>query len=450
MKHSFRLRCSPRLAWRIAILSLFVAIPAEAANIVVDSFADEVDTDVNDGVCLSASGNCTLRAAVMTANRLSDFDTIQLQSGTYTLTLTTEGALVTTSDLRITGVPGAVIEGDAGWPHRILRGSNSDLELYQVAIRNGTATYGGCIDMQWGDLTLTLVEISGCTATSNGGAVRPGSGYALTVDRSYIHANDAGEGAGIYMIDPNPAIFIDSTISSNVADQRGGGIFVNGGTSFLNNTTLYANGSNTGGGGTYIQDGQVMLNSCTIALNICDADAGSTVRQGCGIHSASSAEVHVRNTVIAKNMNWNSGSPIIEPDDCEGTFVSDGYNLIGFDGDCGGFSGGSNDLVGSDPVLDPLLNTLAYNGGPTRTLSPKAGSPVLDAGNPGGCVEDIDGDWLTSPTPMSHDQRGFPRAADADGNGSAICDIGSVELSTSLIFADDFESGDLSAWSPAP
>ena len=39
---------------------------------------------------------------------------------------------------------------------------------------------------------------------------------------------------------------------------------------------------------------------------------------------------------------------------------------------------------------------------------------------------------------------------DADGDGSAICDIGSTEASLAApIFADGFESGDVRIWSAA-
>jgi CSLREA domain-containing protein len=435
--------------WAIAIPWLIAATASATAPIAVNSFDDEVDANPGDGVCLSASGHCTLRAAVRTANSLDGYNIIQLEAGTYTLTLTSEGSLVSSGDLRINGVPGTVIEGDTGWSHQILVTTDGDLEIFQVVIRNGFADYGGCVEAKWGDLELILVEISDCTAEHNGGAIRPGPGYALTIDRSWIHDNDAVRGAGIAMTNPNPAIITDSTISSNLADYLGGGVHVNGGTTFINNTTLYANASVDYGGGLYIADGQVMLSSSTIVTNFCDLEAGSTVLYGCGIDASSTADVHVRNTIIAKNLNWNSGTPVNEPDDCKGAFVSHGYNLIGFSERCDGFSLANNDLVG-DPIIEPLLGPFGNNGGPTPTLLPKIGSPVLDAGNPGGCTEDVDGDWLTPPTLTTDDQRGFPRTVDSDGDGSAICDIGSTEASlSSTIFSDGFESGDVLLWSSA-
>jgi hypothetical protein len=79
---------------------------------------------------------------------------------------------------------------------------------------------------------------------------------------------------------------------------------------------------------------------------------------------------------------------------------------------------------------------------------PNATSPAVDAGDPGGCVVDVDGDWNTAATLTSWDQRIFERYADGDGAGGARCDIGSTEYGASgAVFADGFESGDTSEWS---
>ena len=65
----------------------FAATPAGAARFVVDSTLDAVDADVGDGRCATASGACTLRAAVNEANDAAGSDTIVLPAGTYTLTI---------------------------------------------------------------------------------------------------------------------------------------------------------------------------------------------------------------------------------------------------------------------------------------------------------------------------------------------------------------------------
>ena len=105
------------------------------------------------------------------------------------------------------------------------------------------------------------------------------------------------------------------------------------------------------------------------------------VGTGCGITAAGTNNI-ARNSIIAENLNWNGGIPITEPDDCDGSFTSESYNLIGHPGAlCNGFSGASNDLVGA-PTLDPQLGGIGDHGGPTPTILPDPGSPTIDGGNP--------------------------------------------------------------------
>jgi CSLREA domain-containing protein len=90
-------------------------------------------------------------------------------------------------------------------------------------------------------------------------------------------------------------------------------------------------------------------------------------------------------------------------------------------GDCvnnGTFSTNINNLVedGScNPAFsgDPGLSGLQNNGGPTRTHYPLASSIVIDSGDEASCLD--------------RDQRGMPRPFDGNEDGTAVCDIGSVE-----------------------
>jgi CSLREA domain-containing protein len=60
---------------------------ASAAAFAVNSTADAPDANPGDGVCATASGACTLRAAIQEANALNGADVISVPAGTYTLTL---------------------------------------------------------------------------------------------------------------------------------------------------------------------------------------------------------------------------------------------------------------------------------------------------------------------------------------------------------------------------
>src|SRR5690349_6796300 len=70
----------------LPVLSLFFSLSAAAASFSVDSTNDAPDARPGDGVCASAAGECTLRAAVMEANALGGPHTVSVPPGLYRLT----------------------------------------------------------------------------------------------------------------------------------------------------------------------------------------------------------------------------------------------------------------------------------------------------------------------------------------------------------------------------
>ena len=82
--------------------------------------------------------------------------------------------------------------------------------------------------------------------------------------------------------------------------------------------------------------------------------------------------------------------------------------------------------------LAQILRPLKNNGGPTQTHALVAGSPAIDAGNPGGCRDN-------SGALLQTDQRGFPRNVDGNSDGTARCDIGAVEFGAGSATLMDFD-----------
>jgi len=161
----------------------------------------------------------------------------------------------------------------------------------------------------------------------------------------------------------------------------------------LNNTTLAAN---RGQGGLTHRSGPttINLNNVTLVNNTGD-----------GINIAQpdpQAIVTLQNTLLANN----------SPQDCAGSFISTGHNLIGNTWNCAIIA-----VTGDMFNLAPQVAS-ADLGTPYGALLP--GSPAIDAGDPAGCTDQ-------QGAPFVIDQRGLPRASDGDQDGQSVCDIGAVE-----------------------
>jgi hypothetical protein len=240
-----------------------------------------------------------------------------------------------------------------------------------------------------------------------------------------------GSGAGIYNCGTitlkNTAIINNIMGKGNSSDYGvvygGGGGICNSsvGDVTLHNCTISGNstgngvedaaGENMGGyGGGICNSGKMTLKSCTVVNNKTGQGENPKGGDGGGIFSDDSGECRITNTIIANN----SVSPDRSgPDGC-GEFLSSGYNLIE-DTDDLTISG---DSTGNLTGVDPMLASLADNGGHSYTHAPKMTSPAVDAGT---------ADGLTT------DQRGRARPTDMPGiaNVDDGSDIGAFEITTS-------------------
>jgi len=252
--------------------------------------------------------------------------------------------------------------------------------LVNSTVTNNSGIQGGGIDNAGGDLQVISSTISGNASILGGGITNSGSN-TVTLLASTVTGNSANTGGGVYNLSSVTVRLVNSTVYSNTAAGRNGGGIYTSGPLALTASTVYSN-TTRGSGGLFLQN---------------------------------SPPVTLTTTILAGNHARTSGP------DCSGPLRSGGYNLLGTDGysgtisliSCGLTDGQHGDRVGTlaNP-LDPRLAPLADNGGPTQTLLPLAGSPVLDAVASAACTLDTD-------------QRGVPRPDEASDNGA--CDIGAVE-----------------------
>jgi len=176
------------------------------------------------------------------------------------------------------------------------------------------------------------------------------------------------------------------TIANGYTSGNGGGVS-NSGNLTLANDTLSGNSAQGGDGGGVYNGGTATLTNDTLSGNSAQYNGG-------GVYNDGTATLN--NTVVD---NSPSGGDIYRS-------VSGSNNLIDAS-TAGGLTNGVNgNIVGVNPLLAPLGNY----GGPTQTMPPLPGSPVIGAGS-----------TVLIPAGITTDQRDEPRIV----NGTV--DIGAFE-----------------------
>ena len=383
--------------------------PGEPGYFVVNSTTDSVDAFPGNSVCATASGTCTLRAAIQESNAMAGSNTVELPAGTYLLTLPgsggdAQGDLNINGSVRIlgAGATNTLIDGNGGRLNtRIFLVQSGSLQVQDVTLQNGGSPIvpeGGGIRIDAGSVFLTRVVMTGNEAYSNGGAIAMFAGLLSITDSTLDSNIVTSRGGGLYA-STNTTIGITRSTFSNNQSTLGGAI-QNFGTLTLENSTVSGNSGSAGTGGI-INVGSMDLNNVTITNNTSNEESAG--RAG-GI-SGDGGVLNLRNTLIAGNHNTAGGSP-----DCAGTLTSQGHNLIQNTMGCTIVGTTTGNKLGVNPLLGPLAN----NGGPTRTHSLGATSPAREAGNPAA-------PGSSSTACRTTDQRGVNRPQ------GARCDIGAVE-----------------------
>ncbi|MEU1464480.1 choice-of-anchor Q domain-containing protein [Streptomyces sp. NPDC005727] len=352
-----------------------------SATFTVDSTRDAVDADAFDGLCRTAGGTCTLRAAVMSANAKPG-STIELPAAHYRLTIPPDPDLLngrtadpTKGDLNI--LEPTTIRG-AGARETII-----DADHIDRVFRMGADTQLSDLTITGGDAKQREVPIT----DPGGGGIA--NGKNMTLRRVTVTGNRAGYGGGIFNIPNSHLTLIDSTVSRNTAGEAGGIRFDDTGT--VVNSTIADNrvtgdwdrpGSLSGyGGGIDIRGtGLVDIRNSTITGNTATDGGGGINIAPAYLDSLPGpitdpvnlplGHLTLKNTIIAENTIGQTTS------DCKNVFAaieSRGNNLD---------SGNHCHLTaeGDLPSRDPHLAPLGENGGPTDTVALLPGSPALDGG----------------------------------------------------------------------
>ncbi len=230
----------------------------------------------------------------------------------------------------------------------VLTGSFSAVTIRNCSFAENSAPSGGGVLFFWGNGTF-LVENN--TFQNNHADNGMGGGISInlendmdvTIRGNLFLDNSANWGGAIFLSTPSGSIahnfanIENNSFKGNRASYQGGAIAI-GGKAILRNNSLSENQTN-------------------------NADAGG------GIMFMGGASAFLYNNIIANSMMGG---------DCryEGSVsISGGHNLV---------EDGSS-ICRPSITGDPLLGSLADNGGPTRTMMLLDGSPAIEAGDDANC-----------------------------------------------------------------
>jgi CSLREA domain-containing protein len=400
-----------------AALAVLAAVEARASgppDFTVNSTNDAHDALAGNGVCATATGVCTLRAAIEEANSAISTPTVFVPAGLYTLTI---GPLSVTRTMGIAGAGPSSTIITAGGAFRVFHlTSKHELSVFQdLTIRNGwtDAGGGGCINLtNSSDGSSVLVErvaFVDCTALHGGAIATFGTTKLVVVDSSFTSCdaeNDSFAASGGALDLWGVGEIHRSTFTGNRAVSphggSGGAIFVLGDV-WVVNTTVHANGATTTGGGLAVSGtGKLRIHNSTVTGNTV-GDEGGGISNVTGQADA----LVILDSIISSN--GRSVSMVLYQDDCNGSIVSsDARNIIRT------VETDHCSIIGVYSTADPKLGNLKDNGGPTRTQALLAGSPAIDAGGPSGC-------FGVNNVALTNDQRGVKRPI------GSKCDLGAYE-----------------------
>jgi CSLREA domain-containing protein len=256
-----------------------------AATFTVNTTADEADANPADGICRTASGQCSLRAAIQTANATPNTtdlngvlqpDVIDVPADTYTLSIAGAG-----EDQAATG----------------------DLDITDSVTISGPGPVLGSSD--------TLKSQNGCIATIDTSGTQTSQNVCSTISIDTTKLSDR-----IFHVinnDPNAVVTVNlnylSIEDGHLDGGLGGGLYNNGGivtisnSNISNNSVINATSGGASGGGVF-NSGTLDLNHVTLKNNIVDLNnATSTGAGGGAVYNAGS--LRVEDSVLDGNQILN-------------------------------------------------------------------------------------------------------------------------------------------------
>ncbi len=316
-----------------------------------------------------------------------------LNAGGYGLIWTTDSAFV---DNLSRGHGGAVLSfGQARFTDTHFTANEAE----QGGALSLLGGYVASLPMQWGFTAMERVRFDSNHANMNGGAIF-GGGVPVFDQVQFVRNHADQTGGAIAVTSPMPVI-TQSSFLDNSAQIRGGAISIRNGHQELLNLSFSGNqvidpagsGSDIHVYGDRTISGSTRLTHVTLIGS--DADGGAAL----AVSDIGGRAWLYNSVIVGAPGEFACGSVNI---------TSDGGNAM--PADC-------SPQAPFDQVITTLadlqLSALSNQGSFTAGFVPNADSALLDA--------------VDCPLERGVDQRGFTTPVDANGDGTARCDIGAIE-----------------------
>lgn len=251
------------------------------------------------------------------------------------------------------------------------------------------------IDNNFGDGIWSGTDLDGAYLSIRDSAIGTSGSHGLVIQgglgnvySSTIHNNN---GAGVFVLDQATVNIVNSTVTGNQSRYSGGGVAARNSTLYIGNSTIAHNYAQYSGGGLEIINGSY-------------ANLYNTIVSG--NYALYGAEVYTYDGGVYTSQSIFGHSGLSQSHAFR-QFTPGGTNLNATQGGA------------SIPLTTIVGNSLADNGGPTRTLALPANSPAIDRAPNGTC----NNSWIDNV-----DQRGYIRNVNGSGGSSSNeCDVGAFE-----------------------
>jgi len=436
------------LAFVAAVFTLATAptTPTSAATFMVNSIGDGVDAAPGNGVCATATADCSLRAAIEEANALPGTDAINFNiagAGPHPITPASALPIIT----QPVTIDGYTQPGSSGNTNPVTAGSNAVLKIVLQGASAGAGANGLWINYSVAGAT----TVRGLVINSFSGAgIRIDNADGNLVQGNFIGTDAAGTGdlgstaQGVQVIGGNS---LNDTIGGTAAADRNlisgnqaSGILLTGsghqvqgnliGTDAtgVNDLGNSVDGVTINGGTTNCIGGTGGGAVCTPSTNARNILSGND-DDGIEIQSALAAD----NTIVGNYIGLQVGGVLARANTGEGIFISNGANAkiggsaaaanrIAFNtGDGVNLTGGTGTSV--------RANSIYSNGTTNLTLG-------IDLGTNGVTANDA-GDGDTG----ANNLQNFPVLTSASSASGQTAVVGTLNSTASTVFNVDFYHG---------